>query len=86
MAENETEMVALLRELQQGQRQQLQRQDEQLALQREQLAPVRQQFDHAERLQARAEALQQRGGTALKLVTFLLIPLALLLAALILVR
>jgi hypothetical protein len=77
-ADNDAEMLALLRELRDGQRLHLERQAEALTMQREQVDLVKRQFDRAERLQARAEALQDRGAKAMRIVLFVLIPLLLL--------
>ncbi len=75
--------LALLREIRDNQRVQLERQAEALAMQREQFELYRRQYDRAERLQERAEALQSRHagtlGTA-RLLLWIVIPvLALLL-------
>ena len=59
------ESAALLREIRDNQRLQLERQAEALALQREQFELYRRQFDRAERLQERAESLQARHAGAL---------------------
>ncbi len=55
-------VAALLREIRDNQRLQLERQAEALALQREQLALVRTQYERTAQLQDRAERLQQRSG------------------------
>ena len=54
--------LALLRELREGQKLQLERQAEALALQREQMALVKAQAERASRIQDRAEQLQARGA------------------------
>jgi hypothetical protein len=76
--------LAVLREIRDGQRMQLERQAEALALQRQQYEMYKQQFDRAEKLQDRAEALQARHAKALvfaRVVLWIAVPaLALLIA------
>jgi uncharacterized membrane protein len=76
--------LAVLREIRDQQRVQVERQAEALALQRQQYEMYKQQFDRAERLQDRAEALQARHAKALvfaRLILWIAVPaLALLLA------
>jgi len=76
--------LAVLREIRDQQRLQLERQAEALALQRQQYEMYKQQFDRAERLQDRAEALQARHAKALvfaRVVLWIAVPaLALLIA------
>lgn len=71
-----TEVADLLREIRDGQRLALERQSEALAMQREQIALVKQQFDRAERINLKAEALQDRAAKGMRVVVFVLIPLA----------
>jgi uncharacterized membrane protein len=76
--------LAVLREIRDQQRVQVERQAEALALQRQQYEMYRQQFDRAEKLQDRAEALQARHAKALvfaRVILWVAVPaLALLLA------
>lgn len=78
----ESEQTALLREIRDNQRIQLERQAEALDMQRRQFEMAAGQFERAERLQARAEAIQGRAGTAIKAIVWIAIPLLLLLIAL----
>jgi hypothetical protein len=82
--EPESETNALLREIRDQQRLQIERQAEAMALQREQIAMVRQQFDRTERIQTRAEVLQAKGGKAMRVIVWVALPLVLLLALLVL--
>ena len=86
MSTAESDVAQLLRELRDGQRLQLEHQAQALAMQREQVALVKQQFDRAERLQANAERMQQRGGRALKVIVFGLLPLMAAAIVLLIVR
>jgi hypothetical protein len=54
--------IALLEELREGQKLQLERQQEALEIQRRQLAVVQEQAQRAERIQDKAELLQDRGA------------------------
>ncbi len=56
------ELIALLREVRDAQKLQLERQAESIALQREQMAMVREQAERASRIQDRAEQLQARSA------------------------
>lgn len=56
------QMTALLEELREGQKLQLERQLEALELQRKQFAAMQEQFARAERIQSKAELLQDRGA------------------------
>ncbi len=76
---DEVETIALLREIRDNQRIQLQRQAEALEMQRQQFEVARTQIERAERLQGRAEALQGRAGKAVKFVLWIAIPLLALL-------
>ncbi len=63
MTEEQTkEIAALLREIRDDQRLQLQRQQESLALQQQQLALVSRQFERAEKLNERAEMIQNKSA------------------------
>jgi len=79
-------VVDLLREIRDGQRLALERQEQALAMQREQIALVKQQFDRAERINLKAEALQERAGKGLRVVFFVLIPMAVVAIALLVWR
>ena len=76
------EVAALLREIRDQQRLQLERQSEALAMQRDQFALYRSQLDRVERINDRAEAIQGRAGKAVKLVLWIALPLLVLLLAL----
>ena len=69
------EVVALLREIRDQQRLQLERQSEALAMQRDQFALYRSQLDRVERINDRAEAIQGRASKAAKLVLWIALPL-----------
>ncbi len=75
------EVAALLREIRDQQRLQLERQADALAMQREQFALYRSHLDRVERINDRAEAIQGRAGKAVKLVLWIALPLLLLLLA-----
>jgi len=79
-ADDANESVALLRELRDQQRLQLDRQAEALELQRESVAMLRQQFERAEKLQTRAEALQANSGKAMAMVKWIIFAVIVLLA------
>ena len=79
-ADDANESVALLRELRDQQRLQLDRQSEALELQRESVAMLRQQFERAEKLQTRAEALQANSGKAMAMVKWIIFTVIVLLA------
>ena len=66
------ESIALLRELRDQQRLQLERQAEALELQRESVTMLRQQFERAEKLQMRAEILQSNSGKAMATVKWVI--------------
>jgi hypothetical protein len=61
-----TRLLALLEEVRDGQRQQLERQSEALELQRRQFALVQEQTTRAERIQQKAELLQDRGASLVR--------------------
>lgn len=81
---DQSEATALLREIRDNQRLQLERQTEALEMQRRQFDLLRSQMERAESLQGRAEALQHRAGKAIKLVLWIAIPLLALLLILML--
>lgn len=62
MDDDNKRTIALLEELREGQKLQLQRQLEALELQRRQFAAMQEQFARAERIQSKAELLQDRGA------------------------
>ncbi|KAF1705962.1 hypothetical protein CSC71_14785 [Pseudoxanthomonas sangjuensis] len=66
------ELISVLREIRDQQREAIQLQRENMAMYREQLARV-------DRINERAEAIQQRAGKAIRAVLWLAIPLLLLL-------
>ena len=76
------EVAALLREIRDQQRLQLERQSEALAMQRDQFALYRSQLDRVERINDRAEAIQGRASKAAKLVLWIALPLLALLLGL----
>ncbi|MFS8063724.1 MAG: hypothetical protein ACMG5Z_03950 [Luteimonas sp.] len=76
------EVAALLREIRDQQRLQLERQADALAMQRDQFALYRSQLDRVERINDRAEAIQGRASKAAKLVLWIALPLLALLLAL----
>jgi hypothetical protein len=61
MDDDAKRMVALLQELREGQKLQLERQLEALEIQRRQFAAMQEQMARAERIQSKAELLQDRG-------------------------
>ena len=76
------EATALLREIRDQQRLQLERQQEALQLQREHIALYLRQLDRVERINDRAEAIQGRASRAAKFILWIAIPLVLVLLAL----
>ena len=76
------EVAALLREIRDQQRLQLEGQADALAMQRDQFELYRSQLDRVERINDRAEAIQGRAGKAAKLVLWIALPLLALLLAL----
>ena len=81
---NQDETTALLREIRDNQRIQLERQAEALEMQRRHFDLLRPQMERAEALQGRAEALQGRAGKAVKFILWIAIPLVALLLLLML--
>lgn len=77
-----TELLALLREVCDQQRQALQQQSEALAAQRENLELYRQQWQRAEPIQQGAEVMQMRAASALRIVAWVAIPVVRALIAL----
>jgi hypothetical protein len=77
-----TELLALLTQIRDQQRQALQQQAEALTVQRESLELYRQQWERAERIQQGAEAMQVRAAGALRIVIWVAIPAVLVLIAL----
>ena len=76
---DQSETAALLREIRDNQRIQLERQAEALDMQRKQHEMARAQLERAERLQNRAEAIQGRAGAAIKVIVWIAVPLLFLL-------
>jgi len=74
--------LAILREIRDNQRLQLERQAEALDMQRRQFELLRPQMERAEALQSRAEALQGRASKALRFILWIALPLVLLILAL----
>jgi uncharacterized membrane protein (DUF106 family) len=66
MDDDAERMVALLQELREGQKLQLERQLEALEIQRKQFAAMQEQMARAERIQSKAEQLQDRGASLVK--------------------
>jgi hypothetical protein len=81
---DESETTALLREIRDNQRTQLEQQAEALDMQRKLHAMAQGQMERAERLQGRAEAIQGRAGRAIKAIAWIAVPLLLLLIVLLL--
>ena len=81
---DEVETIALLREIRDNQRIQLERQAEALDMHHRQFGMANKQFERAERLHGRAEAIQGRAATAIKMVVWIAVPLLLLLIVLLL--
>jgi len=83
MNENEIQkLTAILEEVRDNQKNQLERQIEALTLQREHFSIVQRQAERAEVLQQRAEELQRRGGqliTIARTAVLVLLPIILLL-------
>jgi hypothetical protein len=71
------ELVALLRDIRDNQR-------EAIALQREHMQMYQRQLDRIERINDRAEAIQGRAGKAVRLILLIAIPLVCLLLVLML--
>ena len=80
----EDRLIALLEELRDNQRLQLERQAEALAMQRRQVELVERQFERGEALQVRAEQLQEKSGQLMergRKVFLVVIPVLFLLLA-----
>lgn len=75
---DQDDTTALLREIRDNQRLQLERQAEAMEMQREQYVLARTQIERAEQLQGRAEALQGRAGKAVKFILWIALPLLVL--------
>lgn len=74
----DSDLVAILQQIRDNQKLQLERQAEALALQREHAAMVRQQAERHDRIQDRAEQIQARGAelmTVARKSLFILLPL-----------
>ena len=78
------EIAALLSEIRDQQRLQLERQLEALTVQREQFALYQGQLDRVDRINDRAERIQGHAGKAAKLVLWIALPLLALAMALML--
>ena len=81
MAETEAD---LLRRIAEQQQRQIQIATEALELQQRHMARIEGQMDRAERIQARAEGLQLRASKATRVVLYVLIPLIVLVAGVLL--
>ena len=81
MAESEVEVLQRIAEQQQRQ---IQIATEALELQQRHLARFEGQLDRAERIQARAEAIQLRASRASRIVLYVLVPLIVLVAGVLL--
>jgi uncharacterized membrane protein (DUF106 family) len=82
---SDDDTLAVLREIRDQQRTQLERQAEALAVQREQIELYKRQYDRAERINERAEAIQARQAamvTTARRVFMVVIPLLALLIGL----
>lgn len=83
MEERETQqLIRLLEEIRDNQRQQIERQAEALSLQREQVALVQRQHERAERIQDRAEQIQNKSAQIVAVsrkATFVILPLIIVL-------
>ncbi len=75
---DDSEVITLLREIRDNQR-------DALALQREHITMYQQQLGRIERINDRAEALQGRAGKAIRLILLIAIPLVCLLLLLMLI-
>jgi len=83
MEEQETQqLIRLLEEIRDNQRQQVERQAEALLLQREQFALVQRQQERAERIQDRAEQIQTKSAQIVAVsrkATFVILPILIVL-------
>jgi len=75
------EIAALLREIRDQQRLQVERQGEALALQKKQVERYEAQMGRVEHINERAEAIQRRAGKAMKVVLWVALPLVFLILA-----
>jgi len=75
------EIAALLREIRDQQRLQVERQGESLALQKKQVERYESQMGRVEHINERAEAIQRRAGKAMKVVLWVALPLVFLVLA-----
>jgi len=75
------EIAALLREIRDQQRLQIERQGEALALQKKQVERYESQMGRVEHINERAEAIQRRAGKAMKVVLWVALPLVFLVLA-----
>jgi hypothetical protein len=75
------EIAALLREIRDQQRLQVERQGEALALQKKQVERYESQMGRVEHINERAEAIQRRAGKAMKVVLWVALPLVFLVLA-----
>jgi parvulin-like peptidyl-prolyl isomerase len=75
------EIAALLREIRDQQRLQVERQGEALALQKKQFERYESQMGRVEHINERAEAIQRRAGKAMKVVLWVALPLVFLVLA-----
>lgn len=82
MAEVDASAVALLREIRDQQRRQIDMQEEALAMQREMRQLSKENFERAERLQHRVENTQKKAGKVLGIVFVIAIPAIILLLVL----
>lgn len=74
--------VALLREIRDQQRRQVEKQEEALVMQREMMRLAKENFDRAERLQGRAEKMQEKARKFLGVLLAVAIPAVILLLVL----
>jgi len=75
------EIAALLREIRDQQRLQVERQGEALALQKKQVERYESRMGRVEHINERAEAIQRRAGKAMKVVLWVALPLVFLILA-----
>lgn len=76
------QLEAILKDIRDNQKRQLERQTEALALQREQFALIQKQAERHERIQDRAESIQTKGAQMVAVARktlFLLLPIVILL-------
>lgn len=82
MTEVEANTVALLREIRDQQRRQIEMQEEALGMQREMRQLSKENFERAERLQGRVEKTQEKARKVLGVVFVIAIPAVILLLVL----